>query len=88
MIDFVISTLIGNAPPKAVLPKARRLNTRLPHCVDKYLVRLRGNFLWHKIFDRLGEIHHNKLGRSKAEIAEELDKINEKRKDYMLSAEK
>lgn len=88
VIDFVISTLIGNAPPKAVLPKARRLNTRLPHCVDKYLVRLRGNFLRHKIFDRLGEIHDNKLGRSKAEIAEELDKINDERKDYMLSAEK
>ena len=40
------------------------------------------------IFDRLGEIHDNKLGCSKAEIAEELDKINDKRKDYMLSAEK
>ena len=88
VIDFLIATLIGNAPPKAVLPKARRLNTRLPHCVDKYLIRLKGNLLRHKIFERLGEIHDNKLGQSKAEIAAELDKINDERKDYMLSAEK
>ena len=82
-IDFLtlISTLIGNAHPKAVLPKVRRLNTRLPHYVDKYLTKVRGNFLQYKIFERLGEVHNDKLGQSKTEIARELDLINEERKD-------
>ena len=65
LIDFLLTTLIGNVPPKAVLPRARQLNTSLPHWVDKYLIRLKGNFLWLKMFERLGEVHDNKLWATK-----------------------
>ena len=88
VVDFLVSTLIGTAPIRAKRPKARRLNTKMPAGVDKYNARLRSNIIQHKIIERVGAAHDNVRGLSKARVDEELDKIDQERKDYMLNAEK
>ena len=88
VVDFLVSTLIGTAPIRAKRPKARRLNTKMPAGVDKYNDRLRSNIIQHKIIERVGAAHDNVRGLSKARVDEELDKIDQERKDYMLNAEK
>lgn len=86
VINFLGSSLIGDAPKKIVRPKARRLNCNLSKMVRKYTGRLENLILQHRLIERSGEIYSGCLDQVTAK--RKLERIDEETKQYMRHAEK
>ena len=86
IINFLTSSLVGQAPPCIVRSQARRLNTHIPRAADKYVNKFQDNVLHHKIIQRLRVAHESST--IKAVVKERVDAIDEETKHYMANAEK
>ena len=86
VIDFLTSSLVGNAPPRIVRAQARRLNTNIPRATEKYVEKFEFSLIKHNIIQRLGEAHES--SRHKEVVKERVDTIDIETKQYMTNAEK
>ena len=86
IIDFLTASLIGTNPPRAVRPMARRLNTRIGGCADRYVDLLEPQLIRHRLVESLGEAHETSTTDSEAQGR--LDTIDLAGRQYMIHAEK
>ena len=86
VVDFLLNSMIGVAPPKIVRLAARRLNTKLPNVAGKYRESFESKLVEHKLNSRL--VAAEKSGKSVEEIRYEVNKIDVDSKQYMQYAEK
>ena len=86
VIDFLTTSLIGNAPPRIVRAQARRLNTNIPQAAEKYVNQFKTTIIRHKIIQRLGAAHES--SPNKAVVKERVDAVDKESKQYMVNAEK
>jgi hypothetical protein len=86
VIDFVASSLVGEAPRKIVRAQARRLNCKIPGAIEKYNTRLESKIRNHRLLERIGEVHRS--SETPADKKRRLDVIDDECKAYMKNAEK
>ncbi len=86
VIDFVASSLVGEAPRKIVRAQARRLNCKIPGVVERYNRHLESKIRKHRLLERIGKMHHS--GVEPLEKKRRLDVIDQESKAYMKNAEK
>eukprot|EP00956_Cyclotella_meneghiniana_P027275 scaffold60862_cov41-Cyclotella_meneghiniana.AAC.5 len=84
--DLVKESLVGTQPQAIVRPGARRLNSKIPECLNNYNKMLERLLEQHKLHEKLHSCFDEDLSRE--EKKERLDKIDEEAKQYMLHAEK
>ena len=85
VIDFLTTSLIGNAPPRIVRAQARLLNTNIPQAAEKYVNQFETTIIQHKIIQRLGAAHES--SPNKAVVKERVDAVDKELKQYMVNAE-
>ena len=85
VIDFLTSSLIGNAPPRIVRAQARHLNTNILLATENYVNQFEKNVLRHNIIQRLGAAHES--SPNKAIVKEIVDALDKETKQYMVNAE-
>jgi hypothetical protein len=86
IIDVHTSLLIGMGPPRERRAASRRLNTRLPHVVKKYVDNLERNLTRHRLIDKLGEAHTE--GRSKEDVQSKNTIVDNTSMQFMKHAAK
>ena len=84
VVDFLTRSLLGATPPKVLLPAARRLNTRIPGCAERYTASLQPNLERHRLVDRLHIANGIEDG---AEAQRQMDAIDEDDNQYRRHAE-
>jgi hypothetical protein len=57
MIDFLTSSLVGIDPQPIVHPKARRLNTKIPGCSERYNEIFEQDIIRHRLIEKLNDTH-------------------------------
>jgi hypothetical protein len=86
VLDITLKSLIGKRPTKIVRPASRRLNSKIPHCIDAYNKSLEGNIVRHCLIKKLHEVHvSNLMQQEKTMRVGSIDKVG---KEYMKHAEK
>ncbi len=83
LVDFLSSSLLGLAPKKKLQPQARCLNCKLTQSVKKYNTRLEEKIIKHQLIECTGRVYA--AGLSSAEVKQQMDKIDAKSKQYMIS---
>ena len=86
VIDFLISSMVGQSPIKVIRPAARRLNTRIPEVATKYITALEKLISRHRLIERLGHAHES--GRSNKWIARQINRIDQEGAELMRAAER
>jgi hypothetical protein len=86
VLDITLKSLIGKRPTKIVCPALRRLNSKIPHCIDAYNKSLEDNIVRHHLIKKLHEVHvSNLMQQEKTMRVGSIDKAG---KEYMKHAEK
>jgi hypothetical protein len=57
VLDITFESLIGKRPTNIVRPASRRLNSKIPLCVDAYNKSLEDNIVRHCLIEELHEVH-------------------------------
>ena len=87
VIDIDTTSVIGEQPKKVIRPAARRLNTRLPHVLEKYNATVTALFKRHQIIEKLESISAGKY-KSLKNTATALNRLDKESAAYMKAAEK
>jgi hypothetical protein len=61
VLDIMLKSLIRKRPTKIVHPALRRLNSKIPHCIDAYNKSLEDNIVRHRLIEKLHEVHVSNL---------------------------
>jgi hypothetical protein len=86
IIDFQESSMVGAAPFRVQRFISRRLNTKVSkEGTQKYVERLEVNIAKHCLIEKLGILHTQ---YSKRRPQQELNKLDQQSRDFMLSLEK
>ena len=83
IIDFLTSSLVGNAPPRIVRAQARRLNTNIPQAAERYVAQFERNVIQHRIIQRLGAAHES--SPNKAVVKERVDAVDEELESSLMT---
>ena len=86
VIDLHTESLVGPGPPRERRAASRRLNTRLPHVVKKYIENLEKNLHRHRLIEKLGEAHSGSTDREG--IQARIGKVDECSMQFMKHAAK
>ncbi len=86
IIDIHTSSLIGMGPSRERRAASCRLNTRLPHIVQKYVENLEQNLTRHRLIAKLGEAHTE--GRNRGEVQSKIDSVDNTSTQFMQHAAK
>ena len=86
MIDFLTSSLVGIDPQPIVHPTARRLNTKIPGCSERYNEMLEQDIIRHRLIEKLNNTH--KIGGGANTVKKRLDAIDKTAGECMKKAEK
>ncbi|EJK48496.1 hypothetical protein THAOC_32699, partial [Thalassiosira oceanica] len=85
VVDFMLSTMVGDAPTRVVRPKARRLNTNVEGCAERYNKVLEESIRKHRLMEKMKKAHETKSKRKAAKL---LNKLDMQSKELMAQAEK
>jgi hypothetical protein len=86
IVDIHTSSLVGMGPPRERRAASRRLNTRLPHVVRRYIDNLERNLKRHRLIEKLGAAHT--AGKSKEEVQTKITNTDRDSLQYMKHAAK
>ena len=86
LLDVTSRSVVGHNPQPVKKPNARRLNTRIPRCSERYNSILEDQFLRHQIVKKLNHTHQ--LGGPPELIQHSLDKIDHITEQLMHNAER
>jgi hypothetical protein len=86
IVDISTRSLVGVDPQPIRRPTARRLNTKIPRCADRYNTILEDQLIQHNIIQRLHHAHNNHT--SESHLQQQLDAIDRQCTQIMLHAEK
>ena len=86
LLDVTSRSVVGHNPQPVKKPTARRLNTRIPRCSERYNAILEEKFIQHQIIPKLNHAH--RLGGTPEQIQHNLDKIDRITGQLMHHAER
>jgi hypothetical protein len=86
VVDFRVDSIVGMTPPKIVRLAARRLNTKIPHVVEKYQALLESKMIEHKLNSRL--VDAERRGTSVEDVRQKVNSVDADSRQYMTHAEK
>ena len=84
VLDFLISSLIGQMPPRIICSGARRLNTKIPSTKDNYTNVLENLVLRYRLTERMVAEHNE--NSSIVLVKYRIDIIDQKGVQYMHHA--
>jgi hypothetical protein len=86
VLDITLKSLIGKRPTKIVCPASRRLNSKIPHCINAYNNSLEDNIVRHCLIEKLHEVYMNNLMQQEKMMR--VGSIDKASKEYMKHAKK
>jgi hypothetical protein len=86
ILDVSTRSLVGLNPQPIKRPTARRLNTKIPHCADRYNNILERHIIYHKLIPKLNEAHQ--CGGTPETLQAKLDAIDQTSTQLMRNSEK
>ncbi len=86
VVDFVLSSLIGDSTTHIQRPAVRRLNTWLPNVAERYAAIYEEKVIRHRLIERLAEAHKEGLGEEEA--MQMIKKVDKESGQYMRHAER
>ena len=74
IVDFIISSLVGNSPPRIACAGTRRLNTNIHGAASRYTADVEEHVLRHKEIQHYGQAHESSPEKQAAKC--KYDKID------------
>jgi hypothetical protein len=86
IVDIRTDSIVGVKPPRVIRAAARRLNTKIPRVMEKYVDLLEKELLSHRVPQRIRAAAQSSI--HPAVVKERTDVIDEENGQYMRSCEK